>query len=645
MSYRRTLFTALGIVAFVAGAVSLFVPGVTIFQQSMVLVIIGALLGIQSIRYAYGRYEVPATYADVPEVERRLEAVTPGVDFDERLQTALSTFQGVSRIRGRILERVRSVGRDLIARTEQISEEAASQRLQDGSWTDDAWAAAFLAGGSGMAESYRPLRSRVLESGSSGSPFGIDTAHAVGVLGSLVGIGNPDGDPRIDTAGPADAAAELEESLVADRPSTADFEVETRETDRWVGVGAVALSAVGLGVVTTTPPLVLAGVVGAGFGIYARTGEPTEISLSVEREIVDPAPQPGDEVTIRVTVHNEGDGMLPDVRIIDGVPTGLAVVDGSPRRAAALRPEKGAAFEYAVEAARGVHEFDPVLVLARDFAGTVEQATTVEAPDRLTCRPSYPALDEVPLPVTATGFAGRLALDESGAGVEFYGVRDYRRGDPMNRIDWRRYAKTGDLATIEFRAERDASVMLLVDTRASAYRSPAGDTDTSVDRAVEAAGHLAATMGAVGYQVGLAALGPERCWIDPGYGDQHVARIQERLAVDPAFSPEPPDGDFSPVRTQRRLRDQFDPDAQLVFLSPLVDGLSKLVALRLKAYGYPVTVVSPDPTDADTVGHRLVRLERHVRVSDLRRGGVHVLDWGWDEDLVAAFARSRRWSR
>jgi hypothetical protein len=64
----------------------------------------------------------------------------------------------------------------------------------------------------------------------------------------------------------------------------------------------------------------------------------------------------------------------------------------------------------------------------------------------------------------------------------------------------------------------------------------------------------------------------------------------------------------------------------------------------LDAYGHLVTVVSPDPTTADTPGHRLARVQRRNRISRLRAAGLRVVDWG-EESLAAEITRARgRWS-
>jgi uncharacterized protein (DUF58 family) len=81
-----------------------------------------------------------------------------------------------------------------------------------------------------------------------------------------------------------------------------------------------------------------------------------------------------------------------------------------------------------------------------------------------------------------------------------------------------------------------------------------------------------------------------------------------------------------------------------VLLTPLVDDAGARLAREFEAYGFPVTVVSPDPTADRTSGNRLARVTRALRASGLRRTGVPVLDWGPDEPIDAAVERhNERW--
>jgi len=343
---------------------------------------------------------------------------------------------------------------------------------------------------------------------------------------------------------------------------------------------------------------------------------------------------------VHLELRNEGDDTLADLRVVDGVPPALEVVDGSPRLATSLRPGKRATVSYTVEAVRGAHEFEPAQVMVRRFSGAIEHETTVSDETRVDCVPRLGTVESFPLRKQTVQHVGRVTTDSPGSGVEFHSTREYRPGDPLTRIDWNRRAKTGELTTIEFRKEQAATVVLVVDTREQAY---VGDGETSaVEYCVGAAGGIATGLLDSGDRVGAASLGPRWAWVAPGLGRVHRTQLEEALALDPGFSPNPPTERFLAGLALRRLRKHVPSDAQVVYLSPLADDFAPLAARRLEAYGHRVTVVTPDVTGDDTPGGQLAGLERDVRIRTLRRAGVRVLDWDTDRPLPVAVADAAR---
>ncbi|HUJ75965.1 MAG TPA: hypothetical protein VL359_13970, partial [bacterium] len=104
--------------------------------------------------------------------------------------------------------------------------------------------------------------------------------------------------------------------------------------------------------------------------------------------------------------------------------------------------------------------------------------------------------------------------------------------------------------------------------------------------------------------------------------------------------------------------------SQVIFVSPLhPEDRAVLVALR--ARGYSVAVISPDPTAEEarlgSGGHshaetapfstalRLAGLERSLLIAGLRRAGVSVVDWRCGdapaETLRSSLARQPLWER
>ena len=423
-----------------------------------------------------------------------------------------------------------------------------------------------------------------------------------------------------------------------------EYERIVRETDRWRGITALAFATAGAALVLLHPPLLLASVIAIGFAAYARSGDPPAVELDISRRVENADPDPGEEVTVETTLKNEGDAIF-DLRFFDGVPEGLAVVEGTARCYTALGPGDEETYTYRVEASRGAHEWVDPRVIARDASGAVEVETRVAGPPtKLTCVPRLDPVEEFPLRALTTHYTGPVASRDAGSGVEFHSLREYRPGDPLGRVDWGELAKTGELATRQFHAERMATMVLALDARAAAYNG-VDTAPTAFEHSVRAARRVAGAALAEGNRAGVAGLGPENCWLEPGLGRVHRARLEEFLATDPVLSPTAPAGTFYPPQLDE-LRARVRGDSQVIWLSPLSDAYSVEVARKLESTGHAVTVVSPDPTGEDTTGRRLARAERRFRLVSLREAGVRVVDWHPPEPLEAAVARAARgWRR
>ena len=420
---------------------------------------------------------------------------------------------------------------------------------------------------------------------------------------------------------------------------------ERLPTNRWRGVRAVALLAGAVGILAGQPLVLLSAVVGVAFAAHANRAVSPDAELSIQREVSDESPDLGQSIGVTLTVRNDGEQTLGDLRIVDGVPEALAVTEGSPRLGTALRPGKQARLTYTIEARRGEHAFAPVQVIARDLSGAVEVETSQEVDTTLTCVPTLSATTTLPLRGQTSAFTGRVETDTGGSGVEFHAIREYRRGDALSRIDWKRRARTGELTTLLFREERAATVVLLIDARSAAYRAPEPTAPHAVDRSVTAAGETFAGLVDGGDQVGIAAIGGQDCWLAPGAGREHRARATNLLATHSALSPVPPENSSYASLQVRRLRKRLPANAQVVLCSSLCDDYARDLARRIEAHGHAVTVISPDVTADSTPGQRLARVERRLRITALREAGLRVIDWNPDQPLSVAIQHAReQWS-
>jgi len=417
-----------------------------------------------------------------------------------------------------------------------------------------------------------------------------------------------------------------------------------RRSRRWnVGL-LVAVVTASVGVLAGNTTLVLASVVALTFTAYGYVTRAPSVTVSVERRVAETA-DPGDRLAVTVDVENGGGESIPELRVLDDPPSDLRVVDGAPSLATSLEPGESERFEYTLQASRGDHEFEGPILVARSVDGRVQRRWSAEVTDDVSVTSG---LDSFPPARQTVGYTGRVPTDDGGPGLEFHSVREYHPEDPMKRVDWNRYARTGELRTIDFREHRAASVVVLVDRRreVTRYRNP-GESD-SAELATEAATEIVDALLDWNNLVGVGILDADLTYLDPDVGPNQRHRAHLVL-----------DGEYRTVDTVRRLavvsdspwayierlNDRLPEDTQVVFVSSFLDDVAATVTRQLRAHGHATTVVTPDVTTDATPGGTVARVERDRRVEATREQGTRVIEWAVDEPLYAAVERAeRRWS-
>jgi uncharacterized protein (DUF58 family) len=611
---RRWLLLALGVTLFGVGVVELLEPGtVPVPAAGTLLTVFGGLTLLYAVAlYIFSRWD-RLGYAETPDVEIVRPTEVPGTD----LESTLDGFPGPEDIysdgfdsRRRQLE---AAAVAVLTRLRGVDAEQAREQVATGDWTETARAAGYLA--EELPEPERELSLRRL--------FATESARQRSRRRTVDAIAAAAG---IETDNERDIDPELLDGSVESGTTDRSGSRERERTGHWADISLVVLVSVGVGLLLELPGVLLAGAIGLGYVAYARSTPLGAVDLSASRSVSNTDPDPGERVEVTVTVTNHG-GFCPDLRIVDGVPESLGVTEGSPRYGTALRAGKSVTFSYTVEVTAGTHEFGPVLVLAHNLSASVERELELEAASTVQSVPSpRPVQSSVPLRRQPTRYAGDRPTNTGGEGIEFRSVREYRPGDSMTRIDWNRRARTGELTTLEFHRERATRVVILIDTRRSAFAGPDPDGPDAVARSVAGAQRLFPALLDDGHQVGIAAFGAGECYLAPDSGTAHRKRGRDLLASEPAFHVG--GKHYSrPWYWIPQLRRKLPSDTQLLVLSPLLEAKTVRIVRQLEAYGYPVTVISPDPTATGTPSQRLMRVRRRLLTSALRSAGVPVLDW------------------
>ena len=548
--------------------------------------------------------------------ERVGEAVQETLQRARRARYRGSTTDGSEQVHTLL---VNTVERTL--RTEQGRERTkAEQAVTEGSWTDDRVAAGFLS-----ARCRLPLLERL---GGAVDPGRAYQRRLDRTLDAIDRLKNERRDTGTDTGWTDDHGSPTQTVFEGQLPGGSN-----ERRGGTLGM-AVTLLLLGVGLTTVRPILVVGATLGLWYVGAAAFAGPARGSLELTRRLSAASGDPGDLVTVELRVENTGEETLSDLRLVDGVPAELSVRSGSPQACVSLGPGEETVLSYELELSRGEFTFGPVTLRAVDLTGQATDSQMVgEGGQRLCC---LPAVDRVPLGDATNNYAGTIAAGEGGSGIEFYSVREYERGDPVGAIDWRRYAHTRDLATVEYRAERSTRVVCLVDCRESQRRAATDSRLPALEISVAAARRTVDSLLETGYPTGLVTLDDVFIrQVESGAG------VEKRTAMDELLDTQLHE-ETADVAHSRRVTD--DPattlpgalpgEAQVFLFSSLVDDLPVEVVTRLRSEGFTVTVVSPDVTaDAGETALRLAGLRRDERVLRARASGARVVDWDADRPL------------
>ena len=230
---------------------------------------------------------------------------------------------------------------------------------------------------------------------------------------------------------------------------------------------------------------------------------------------------------------------------------------------------------------------------------------------------------------------GRSRRASEGREWNSLGYASIERGDPPAWINWNASARHPEgLYSNEFEQERVADVGIVLDGR---LRTNVVQKDHSLfEYSIQAVAALADTFLAQGNRVGLLHYGHYLHWTFPGYGKIQRERILHDLAqAEPGESLVFSDLGHIPAQL-------FPAHSQIVLVSPLIPG-DYDVLVQLRARGYQVMVVSPDPVAFElaylpkdpqvALAGRMIHLERALLLQRLSHAGVQVLELGCGKTL------------
>jgi uncharacterized protein (DUF58 family) len=398
--------------------------------------------------------------------------------------------------------------------------------------------------------------------------------------------------------------------------------------------GYAALAALGLlaGLATGLPELVALAAPFAlmpvlGLLLLRRPVVDVDLCLSRERLLE------GEELDVQVVLGPRIGAERVDVLL--ELPRELGVAPEKNPRTLHVSDGRRRELEYRVSCTRwGAFRVGRVYLRTTDVFGFFRHEDAFDRRQPLKVYPTEEVVRELLRPLETQVFAGNHVARERGEGIEFADLRRFVPGDLVRRVNWRASARRSELWVNEHHAERNADVVLFLDSFAEAKRGGEG----TLDRALRAAATLAARYLRQKDRVGFVTYGGMLNWLLPSTGAGQLYRIIDAmLDTEIVLSYAWKGVDVVPRRT-------LPPRSLILALSPLLDDRAAAALLDLRGRGFDLVVIEvsplgfmPEPKgEVEELALRIWRLRREAVRGRFERAGVPVAVWGDETSLAVA---------
>jgi uncharacterized protein (DUF58 family) len=396
--------------------------------------------------------------------------------------------------------------------------------------------------------------------------------------------------------------------------------------------------AVFLSVLTRSFELALAATPLAVALLTARRGGAVPGIRQLRRSVSSHRLVEGERVAVTVTL--EATRSLPVVELLQPLPAQVRLAAG--HHHAFLRAPANAETRWTFElecATRQRLRLPDLHLRVWDSLGLAAAEMRYVADDgEVAVYPHVVPLRRPPRPLRTQTYVGNHVSPAQGEGLEPGDIRPFVSGDQIRHVNWRATLRQGTLHVTQHHQERNADVVLVLDTLADV--GPQGAS--ALDSAVRGAAALAAAYLGRRDRVGLIEYGGILRQVRPGTGRAHWERLLDTLArASVVFTYVARDIDLIPPRV-------LPAQSLVIALSPLLDGRFVKAARDLAARGFDLVLIAVSPLPparalrgggpVPDLAARLWALERRAYLDDLRRAGLTVVDWDGIEPLEAALA-------
>ena len=322
-------------------------------------------------------------------------------------------------------------------------------------------------------------------------------------------------------------------------------------------------------------------------------------SLRAERTYGALTADVGEQVSVLVTIRNDSRMPIPWVLTEELLPKHALAYDppnlalsGSQINLSMLWGKKRKSLLYQLTCnRRGYYQLGPIVVETGDLFGLHRRFRVETQPHFLTVYPKV-------IPIEGYDISSKRPIGEVRMTYRLYedptriaGVRSYQPGDPLNRVNWKATARTGELHSKVYEPSTVAGVTLLLDFHRDSYDRK--NEPMRSDLAITATASIANAVYEMGQQTGLVSNGRDAADRISQEGWDHDWRTRD-AALRAAGMKDKSDR-LRPVSVEtRRGADQFMRIRETLARLELTDGLpfANLVNESLSELPRDATVVA-----------------------------------------------------
>jgi len=183
---------------------------------------------------------------------------------------------------------------------------------------------------------------------------------------------------------------------------------------------------------------------------------------------------------------------------------------------------------------RGEVVFDMTQVNTTFPFGIIRKSRAFRQPQHTLIYPRVFALKRgVLASINMSGLLGAKVSSHAGAGDDYFGLREYRGGDSMRHIAWKRSARTDDLVTIERASPSPSRLRVVLDLTTPTDKLQVADASEAREIEENAISLVASLLHAAhleGYEIGLTVMGSDMMPIALRRNRWHLNKMMAALA-------------------------------------------------------------------------------------------------------------------